>query len=85
MVFVGKEASACSHMTWRTASHPPSANTTRRAAVPTGRVAGKSAHLHRLLPELAARGALNPSCGAWVLMRGQLQKECAKIIWKPQT
>lgn len=40
---VGKEASACSRTTWPTASHPPSADTTRRAAAPTGRVAGKSA------------------------------------------
>ncbi|XP_069907193.1 E3 ubiquitin-protein ligase makorin-2 isoform X4 [Oryctolagus cuniculus] len=34
MVCVGKEASAYSHMTWQTASRPPSANTTRRATAP---------------------------------------------------
>lgn len=42
MVCVGKETSACSHMTWQTASHLPSASTTRRAAVLTGPAAGKS-------------------------------------------
>nr|KAF6335477.1 makorin ring finger protein 2 [Pipistrellus kuhlii] len=34
MVCVGKETNACSHMTWQTASHPPSASTIRRATVP---------------------------------------------------
>ncbi|XP_060036700.1 E3 ubiquitin-protein ligase makorin-2 isoform X2 [Erinaceus europaeus] len=36
MVYVGKEASACSPMTWPTASRLPSASTTRRAAAPMG-------------------------------------------------
>ena len=35
-------------------------------------------------PSAGAR-ALDPSSGPWVLMRGELQKECTKIIWKPQT
>lgn len=42
MVYVEKAASACFHMTWQTASRPPSANTTRRATVPTVHAAGKA-------------------------------------------
>lgn len=43
MACVAKAASACSHMTWRIASHPPSANTTRRATAPMVHAAGKAA------------------------------------------
>jgi hypothetical protein len=43
MAYVAKAASACSHMTWRTASRPPSANTTRRATAPMVHAAGKAA------------------------------------------
>lgn len=43
MACVAKAASACSHMTWRIASHPLSANTTRRATAPMVHAAGKAA------------------------------------------
>jgi hypothetical protein len=62
MVCVVKAASACSHMTWRTASRPPSANTIRRATAPMEHGAGK---------ESAAIGCT--ACGEWVLMRGKFK------------
>ena len=54
MVCVGKETSACSHMTWQTASHLPSANTTRRALAPTELVADND----HTRPSAAAGGAM---------------------------
>lgn len=72
MVCVGKETSASSHMTWQTASHPPSANTIRRAIAPMALVAGKNpATAPNCYIELNTIGDSDPSFGAWVLMKGK--------------
>lgn len=74
MVCVEKETNACFHMTWQTASHPPSANTIRRAVAPMELVAGKNLETSpNCYAELIMIRNSDPSFGTWVLMWGKLK------------